>query len=103
MEDISPLEPALDLKFEDLPPPADVPGLVKISLHSATTDQLQELKRAIEDHPGEFLVYLNIFPVGQFPSVVPNVGVDPDAFLPELALMPFKLDVHVERRDAVGA
>ena len=32
LEDIQLLEePALDLKFEDLPPPADAPGLVKIN------------------------------------------------------------------------
>ena len=100
LEDIAPLEPHLDLSFNDIPPPPPgAPGLVTINLKSATTKQLVQLKHVLDQHPGDFPVYVNVSPAGQYPPIVADERVDPDTLLPILASMQMKVDVSVERRD----
>ncbi|MHB8636974.1 MAG: DNA polymerase III subunit alpha [Fimbriimonadaceae bacterium] len=98
LEDISLLEPHLDLSFNDVPMPTGGPGLVTINLVKATTRELIALKGAIADHPGEFPVYVKVGSNSQYPPVPADTGVDPEGLELCLKQLPLAVEVLVERR-----
>lgn len=97
LEDISPLEPHLDLSFDDVPMPTGGPGMVTIQLQAATTHQLMAIKAALQTHPGEFPVFVKVGTNGQFPPIPADANVNPDEVVAILNKMPIKAKVLVER------
>lgn len=96
LEDVQPLEPSLDLQFSDLPMPTGAPGLVKITVRSATTDQLQALKDVMDKYPGDYAVAISVSPAGKFPPTLYDFAVDPQSLVPALKKLAVRCEVLVE-------
>lgn len=59
MEDVQPLEPALDFGLGEA---AELSGLVSLKIFRATEKQLASLKCVLERNPGTYEVFIQIMP-----------------------------------------
>lgn len=93
MEDISPLEPVLDLNAHRS---SDSPGVVLIEVYKATKSQLEKLADVLRQHRGEYEVQLQIMPAEDNPPLPLSFTVQPSAIFKqsvEKALSHAKVEV----------
>ncbi len=96
LEDVRPLEAALDLKFDA---EVDVAGTVEIRVRTATAQQMQALKQIIDTHPGTYAVALQVLPLEDYVPI-PIGHVDPsNGFAKEVQDLLNRADVRIEHRD----
>ncbi len=57
VDDVKPLEGSLELGFDG---PSSAAGTVTILVRRATTSQVSELKRLVDDHPGDYQVIVQV-------------------------------------------
>jgi DNA polymerase-3 subunit alpha len=95
LDEVSPLEPKLDFRFDDLPDFDSGSGYLKLILRTATTDQLRAIRSVLKNHPGQYRVRIEVEPEGYFPPVMALDSVDPEAVRGELKELPITLAVEL--------
>ena len=94
LEDVSPLEPTLELyQAEDFKPEEGL-GLISIALKTATTEQLIELKQLLHIHPGDYQVWVRIAGLNQ--PITIDERVDPESFIDGLEKLRRNFDIAYE-------
>jgi DNA polymerase-3 subunit alpha len=104
LEELIPLEPKLDLGFEDLPDTgADGAGYLRLLLRNATGEQLATIRSVLERHPGPYRAQIEVLPEGQFRPVLAPPTVDPVTVRPELEGLGVRVEVVEPAEHTVSA
>jgi DNA polymerase III subunit alpha len=94
VEDLSPLEPTLDLGYTRGGGSA---GVVAIRVPRATETQVLKLRQIVDEHPGDFELLIQILPEENFPPIYAVQHVKPtEAFLQAIANAVPRAEVKVE-------
>jgi len=93
LEDVQPLEPALDLQMNQMP---DIGGLMTLKIFRATKEQLASLKYVLERNPGSFEVFIQIMPEDTHQPFFVPYRIDPrDEVLDELKASVGRCEIKV--------
>ena len=96
VDNITPLEPALDLPDID----SASPGTFSITLQRATEAQMRQLKQLIDQHPGSYEIVLHVQNDNQAMPIYLNQLVNPtDALQAEIRRSLARVTVQVEHRE----
>jgi DNA polymerase-3 subunit alpha len=102
LEDISPLEPTLDLQSR---PQNDSAGTVLIKMYKGTKEQLESLEHILRQYRGEFEVQLQVMPSEDNPPLYIPITVEPSAIFKqsvENALTQAKVEVFGQYEEEVA-
>lgn len=100
LESITPLEPALELPT----PPGGSAGTVTISVWKATESQLRQLKRVIDEHPGDYECVIHVIKESNCMPIFLTQHVNPtDTFQKAVKGGLVRAVVEVSHGEAVGA